>query len=269
MIKTVACVIARTVSTRLPLKVLRTVAPGLSMLDFMLQRLKIVKGIDKVYLCTSREPVDDILEDVAEKNEVKLYRGSADAVIERMIAVGEQESADNVIRITGDNVFTACEYLDEQIETHQQQSLQYTRIVGLPIGATAEVMSLEAVRDCYTKIDPSVSEYLLLYMFDPDAYRCGALKVSGLPDSSRLSLTVDTAADLQRTRDILQWFPREKTGIRLRDILEIIASHNLPQTIIPEDALLKMPYGKTVSFGAFLEDMKARAAKSEPFMIGG
>jgi len=266
--KTVACVIARTVSTRLPLKVLRSVAPGLSMLDFMLQRLKKVAGIDSVYLCTSYEAIDDILEDVAAANDVKCYRGSADAVIERIIAVGDQERAENVIRVTGDNVFTACEFLGEQIEIHRREALQYTRITGLPLGATAEVMSLEAVKDCYGRIDPAVSEYLLLYMFDPFSYRCGALKVTGLPDCSRLSLTVDTPADLQRTRDILKYYGGEKIDIRLRDIMEIINNYDLPQTLIEESAPLKMPYGQTVSFADFQSDMAARAGKSTAFLIG-
>ena len=63
--KTIACVIARTVSTRLPLKVLRNVVNEYSMLDFMIQRLKLVKNIDDIYICTSHEMVDEILEDVA------------------------------------------------------------------------------------------------------------------------------------------------------------------------------------------------------------
>ena len=238
------------------------------MLDFMLQRLKMVSSIDKIYLCTSSEPVDDILEDVAEANDVCFYRGSADAVIERIIAVGEQENAENVIRITGDNIFTACEYLDDQIRVHCQKGLQYTRLVDLPIGATAEVMSLEAVKDCYTKIDPSVSEYLLLYMFDPDSYRCGVGKISGLDDLSNLSLTVDTPADLQRTKSILNYYCGNKSDIRLVDILNIISTHSLPQAAVSESASLKMPYGKTVSFGDFLTDMKTRAKKSQKFIIG-
>lgn len=268
MSKTVACVIARTVSTRLPLKVLRAVTPGFSMLDFMLQRLKKVVGISEIYLCTSREPVDDILEDVAEKNGVKIYRGSADAVIERIIAVGELEAADNVIRITGDNVFTACEYLDAQINIHNERALQYSRIVDLPIGATAEVMSLEAVQNCYKKIDPAVSEYLLLYMFNPDSYRCGTLKVDSVEDLSRFALTVDTPSDLQRTRTILQRFQGAKTDIQLKDILAIIAEHDIPQAFISDEAAIKMPYGKMVSFGDFMTDMRERAAKSEAFLIG-
>ena len=65
--KTIACIIARTVSKRLPLKVLRNVTEQFSVLDFIIQRLKFVNNIDKVYLCTSSEPVDDIMEDVAKK----------------------------------------------------------------------------------------------------------------------------------------------------------------------------------------------------------
>ena len=267
MSKTVACVIARTVSTRLPLKVLRTVTPGFSMLDFMLQRLKKVRGLDEVYLCTSREAVDDILEDVAEANDVKFYRGSADAVIERIIDVGEQEQASNVIRVTGDNVFTACEYLDQQICIHKQNDLEYTRIVDLPIGATAEVMALDAVKDCYTKIDPAVSEYLLMYMFNPEAYRCGVAKVSGLADFSNLCLTVDTPEDLKRTKELFTLYNGCKLDVSLKNILEILNSHDLPQSRVAADAELKMPYGKTVSFADFNSDMKARASKSATFLI--
>ena len=36
MSKTVACIIARTVSTRLPLKVLRTVAQNLSLVEYII-----------------------------------------------------------------------------------------------------------------------------------------------------------------------------------------------------------------------------------------
>ena len=101
MAKVVACVIARTVSKRLPLKILRDLKPGLSMIDFLIQRIKSVDKIDEIYLCTSEEAVDDILADVVSRNGIKLYRGSADAVIERMLAVGDIEKADVLIRITG------------------------------------------------------------------------------------------------------------------------------------------------------------------------
>ena len=164
MAKVVACIIARTVSTRLPLKIFRDLTPGISMIEFLIKRIKSVQEIDEVYLCTSTESVDDIMEDVASRNGVKLFRGSADEVIQRMISVGEIESADVLLRITGDNPLTSTEYISHQIQFLIENQLDYVRVVDVPIGATAEVISFAALKDCYSKMDKSVSEYLMLFL---------------------------------------------------------------------------------------------------------
>ena len=123
MAKVIACIIARTVSKRLPLKVLRDIYPSISMIEFLISRVKSVNEVSDVYICTSREQEDDILEDVAFRNRVKIYRGSADMVIERMLAVGKIEQADVLIRITGDNPFTAIEYIPTQLSLMQEKKI--------------------------------------------------------------------------------------------------------------------------------------------------
>ena len=266
--KTIACIIARTVSTRLPLKVLRNVVNQYSMLDFMIQRLKLIKNIDDIYICTSHEIVDDILEDVANKNQVKIYRGSLDAVIERLVSVGKIERADNVIRITGDNVFTSYEYLEEQINIHNVNKLDYTRIIDVPIGATAEVMKLSAVKECYNLIDPAISEYLLLYMFNPELYKCGVIKLNKIKKSSNYSLTVDTQEDLTRTKSIFNHFKGEPLNIKLKNIIELIDQNNIKNSKIELIGNVKMPYGKEIPFEEFQNDMNRRIDNSIQFIIG-
>jgi spore coat polysaccharide biosynthesis protein SpsF len=266
--KTIACLIARTVSTRLPLKVLRNVVEDYSMLDFMIQRLKLVDNINEVYLCTSHEAVDDILEDVAIRNDIKIYRGSPDAVIERMISVGNIEQADNVIRITGDNVFTSYEYLNDQIDIHNENELDYTRITDVPVGSTAEVMRLSAVKECFDLIDPAISEYLLLYMFNPDHFRCGVVSVESIKSSSNYTVTVDTKDDLERTKNIFSRYTGDPLNISLKEIISIIDDFKLPNSKIEASGSVKMPYGKEVSFKEFLSDMQRRIDGSSHFSIG-
>lgn len=266
--KTIACIISRTVSTRLPLKVLRNVVDNYSMLDFMIQRLKDIKNIDDIYICTSHEIVDDILEDVAQRNNVNIYRGSPDAVIERLISVGDLEKSDNVIRITGDNVFTSCEYLEEQISIHNKNNLDYTRIIDVPIGATAEIMKLTAVKECYDLIDPAISEYLLLYMFKPEHYKCGVIKLNEIKKSSNYTVTVDTIDDLNRTKDILNNYQGNPLDIKLKDIIDIIDNNNLDNSKIEFSGSVKMPYGEEISFEEFQNDMNNRINNSHQFSIG-
>lgn len=266
--KTVACVIARTVSTRLPLKVLRNIVDGYSMLDFIIQRLKLVENIDEIYICTSVEAVDDIMEDVAEKNNVSLYRGSPDQVIERLISVGELSQADNIIRITGDNVFTSYEYLNQQIELHNSNSLDYTRVIGVPVGATAEVMSLKALKKCYESIDPAVSEYLLLYMFSPAEYKCGVVRLKSLKESSDYTITVDTLDDYVRTKNILKLFSGDPLKIELKEIIQLIDEYQIENSKFNSTGTVKMPYGKETTFENFQLDMTNRIEKSNKLLIG-
>lgn len=261
MSKVVACIIARTVSTRLPLKVLRDFRPHFSMLDFLIQNVKIQKEIDEVYLCTSREPVDDILEDVAARNNVKIYRGSPDQVIERMLSVGEKEDADLLIRITGDNPFTAVEFLPEQIRFLKKNNLDYVRVDDLPIGGTPEVFTFEALKKCNELMDPSLSEYLMLYMFEPKNFETGVIRAYE-KSYAEYSLTVDTSQDFERTKIILDelGFDGDMNKIRFSNIVEILEDESIemPARRISGGGMIRMPEGDPVTFEAFKKDMARR-----------
>ncbi len=263
MSKVVACIIARTVSKRLPLKILRDLTPDLSMIDFLIQRVKSVKEINEIYLCTSEEVVDDILEDVANRNNIKLYRGSADAVIERMLAVGEIENADILLRITGDNPFASVEYIPQQIALLLSNNLDYVRVVDVPIGATTEVMTTQALKRCYDSMDPSVSEYLMLFLFEPDNFKCGIIKAFK-EDYSNYSVTVDTPDDLIRTRGVLKLLAQEPIKIMLKDIIMKYNDVNvkLPAMRIQSGGNIKYPYDKIISFEEFCKDMDRRKLNS-------
>lgn len=263
MTKVVACIIARTVSTRLPLKVLRDLKPAVSMIDFLINRIKSVKEIDEIYLCTSIESVDDIMLDVAERNQIKLYRGSTDAVIERMLDVAKIETADILLRITGDNPFASIEYLPEQLKLLKEEQLDYVRVVDVPIGATIEVMTTDALVKCYGQMDPDVSEYLMLFIFEPDNFKCGIIKVLA-KDYSDCSVTVDTPDDLKRTVGIINRIDKPINEILLKDILELYDDPrtDLPAMRIKFGGTIKYPYNKIISFEEFDNDMKRRKQNS-------
>lgn len=264
--KVVSCIIARTVSTRLPLKVLRSVGTEYTMLDFMIRRLKAVKCMDEVFICTSDEAVDDIMEDIAGRNGVRVYRGSPENVIERMLAVGELTDADLLLRITGDNPFTATEYIDQQVELLRSKKLDYVRLIDVPIGATAEVMTHNALVRCYDMMDPSVSEYLMLFMFEPNHFKCGVIKPFK-DDYATMSLTVDTQQDLVRTQSIMKLWNQESVKITLADIISLSNSGAIPNLFIKPSGQIKLPYGKTIDFEDFLKDMNRRIEQSESLKL--
>ena len=266
MAKTVACVIVRSVSTRLPLKGLRSVTAEYTMLGYIIERLKLVKNIDDIYICTSEEDVDDIFEDISNTHDVNLYRGSADEVIERMISVAGITMADNVIRITGDNVFTSIEYLDFQIDKLIEDQLDYIRLIDVPIGATAEVIKVSALKHCYQNMDRSISEYLLLFIFNPDVYKCGVITLRGT-EYANYSLTVDRKEDLIRTKEVLSLFKGNELRLTLRQIISAIKKNNIDNAIFTDSGEVKMPYNAIISFEEFKIDMDNRVRKSINYTI--
>ncbi|WP_414151381.1 cytidylyltransferase domain-containing protein [Acetobacterium carbinolicum] len=258
--KTVACIIARTNSIRLPQKVLLEIK-GKRMIEHIIDRIKSVKGIDEIYIATSNHPDDKILGDVAVQNSIKVHYGSERSVIDRMLEIGEKEEANNLLRITADNVFTDPKILELTLEAHIASSAEYSRAEKLPIGTTAEVIDIDALKRCYKTIEPDKSEYLFYYIFDPAKYKT----LVTLPkDDSFLkeyaSLTVDTPDDLVRTKFIFENV--EKELILYRDILELNNDRKIPHFEISMESKIKLPNDRTIEYGEFRKTLDLKIQRS-------
>lgn len=260
--KVVSCIIARTTSTRLPLKVLRGVNTDLSksMLDIIIAKAKQSTLTDKIVLCTSSERCDDILNDVALRNDIDIYRGDADEVINRLLNVAENENADYVIRITGDNVFVAGEYIDQQIALCVENDLDYCRLSNVPIGATAELIKVAALKEVAASIDPVVSEYLMLFIFNPEVFRCGILQASS--DYSHYGITVDTDDDLKNIKEIIKLLGDSASDLSLKSICELLVDRKDLFNCISSETSIKMPYNKEITFDDFKKDQDYRVRSS-------
>ena len=246
--KSIACIIARTNSRRLPNKVLKKIN-NKCMIELLIKRIKRAKNVDDIYLCTSVDEDDKILVDIANRNDIKPYQGSRESVIDRMLDVAKIEKANNVIRITGDNLFTDFVYLDEMINEHYKNQFDYTRTEFLSIGVTAEVINITALKDCYNNIDPKKSEYLFLYMFDPDKYKCGVLIPPKNHQKEFSSLTIDTLKDWERTLYIHNNVRKEI--ITYDDIVNLDQKAKIPYFRINKELLVKLPNKKQITFGEF------------------
>jgi spore coat polysaccharide biosynthesis protein SpsF len=259
--KTVACVIARTNSKRLPEKVLQPVA-GRCLIEHILDRLHMVRKLAKIYICTSTARDDLRLYKIAERNKVEFHAGSASSPIDRMLAVARLEDADCLVRITGDNVFTDPVFLHEMICRQEEDAVDYTRVMQVPLGLTPELISVGALKRCYTEIDPEKSEYLMLYLFQPERYRCRVILPEKKLVAPDLTLTVDTPEDLARTEFIFERISRPGL-ISYADVIHLSQATPIPQLKLMPSGGIKLPDGTAVSFHEFTRDMEQRTARSE------
>jgi len=259
MSKVIACIVARTNSTRLPKKVLKKIN-GITMIEYIIKKIQRCKSISDIYICTSYDDDDHILLEIADKNGIKSYAGSKDSVIDRLIDVGKIENADAIVRITGDNVFTDEVYLDLMISNHIRHNADYTRTEYLPIGVTSEVISMSALEKCYSIMNPDESQYLLLYIFNPVIFKCLVLVPPISHQKPNLTLTVDSPNDWQRTNVIIG---DSNTPLNYADILKVIENNEtIPNIEYDPLGDVKFPANLTFSFSAFRLEIENRIKRS-------
>ena len=111
----VAIIQARMDSSRFPSK-MKALLGNLSIIEWVILRVKKAKFLDKIVLATSNEDQDNYLVDIANKYEIQSYRGSKLNVLKRVVEAASQHEADHVIRICADNPFICFDALDNLIE---------------------------------------------------------------------------------------------------------------------------------------------------------
>jgi len=149
-VKTVAIIIARMGSTRLPGKVLMPL--GFDENDCSLMRIKeameIVPGLDETWVATSTLPADDKI--VAWCNDwgVNVFRGDETDVLSRFAGAAAAAEADVVIRVTGDCPFHDPQIIGEIIALRAATGADYASNVDpgtWPDGMDCEVFTRAAL----------------------------------------------------------------------------------------------------------------------------
>jgi spore coat polysaccharide biosynthesis protein SpsF len=260
--KNVICIIARTNSKRLEKKVLKEIA-GTTMIEYIIQKMKKCVSANEIYMCTSWEKEDAVLIEIAKKNNIKYYAGNPDAPAERLLKVAEIENADNLVRVTGDNIFTDEVYLDLMFDFHIKNDADYTRTELLPIGVTPEIIKTGALKTCFTNMPIEFSEYLLMYMFQPAIFKCIVLLPPKNHQHPNWSLTVDKPDDWQRTTEIIG----DKCLLNYKEIVEFCGKNKINHLEWALNGQIKMPGNFLISFKTFRTEMDIRIESSHQVQI--
>lgn len=98
-------------SRRLPGKAMLSLI-GLPIISLIMRRLKTSKLADKIILATSDKREDNVLGEVAVKENVSVYRGSLNDVLGRFVNAAKKYDFDYAVRVTGDGPFVDGNTLD-------------------------------------------------------------------------------------------------------------------------------------------------------------
>lgn len=149
---------ARLKSSRLPLKLLLDLA-GKSIVERVIERTQLVSDIDTIVLCTSDNPQDKPLVDIAIKNKIYYFTGNETDVVKRLSDAAEFFGLDYVINITGENPLFSTYHANLMVDRVKKDHPDFIYIKGLPIGCAVygiKASALKLVCEIKKEIDTEI-----------------------------------------------------------------------------------------------------------------
>ena len=219
--KIVILITARLRSTRLPLKVIKPIH-GRPMIIHMLNRLKLAHCPQEIIICTSTLSQDDPLEEIAQMEGVKCFRGHPDDVLLRLTNAAKENNVDLVINCTADNPFVDPEYMDYLVKYHVENGNDFSKIEGLPWGTFSYLLNPSAMEKACNIKDENDTEVWHGYFMDTGLFKWGKLLVKD-PEVHwpELRLTVDTPEDFLLITRIFDELYDGENVFPLRDIVSL------------------------------------------------
>lgn len=198
----IGCIIqARTTSSRLPGKVLRTIdfETKQTILEEVIRRVKLSNKIDKIIIATTKNRSDDEIVEIAKRENIGWYRGSEEDVLSRFYYAAEENALDYIIRITSDCPFIDPHVIDDLIELYKEGNYDYASNCinrTFPHGLDCEMFSFEAFKKVKVIAkDKYYREHVTSYFYlNPQEYKIGSLELLN-ENYSDIRVTVDTKQD--------------------------------------------------------------------------
>jgi spore coat polysaccharide biosynthesis protein SpsF len=210
---------ARMGSRRLPGKALKQL-DGRPILEQCLRRL-IAANAGPVVLATTCDAEDDVLARAAHAAGAAVFRGSDADVLDRYARCAEHFELDVVLRATGDNPAVDMQAPARLLAAMRCRNADYVWEDGLPYGAGVEAVTRRALAGAArATANPYDREHVTPFIKRrPDLFRLVRLAAPAPIARPDVRLTVDTADDLVRMRDLYH-----RAGNATPSVEELIAA---------------------------------------------
>ncbi len=152
---------ARLGSTRLPNKVLLKIC-NKSIIEFMVERLRIVPNIEKIVLVTGPKNINESLIDEAKKIGIDFFCGSQENILDRFYNASLIFKPDRIIRVTGDCPLIDPKVIEKGIQIFNSNNFDILSNVKkrtYPDGLDFEIMTCDILeKTWYNKMNEFINK---------------------------------------------------------------------------------------------------------------
>jgi spore coat polysaccharide biosynthesis protein SpsF (cytidylyltransferase family) len=227
-------------SSRLPGKIIKDFSNDLNMLDMQLKTLLKIFDKDCIYIATTTNTEDDVIEKKY-KSQCNIYRGSEDDVLSRFLEIIKITNATNIIRIASDNPFILYEGIEVLLKYHIENNSDYTTFkiedipaMLVPSGLYVEIVSSKALLEVKTKANDIEKEHVTFALYNrlKNNYKVSLIDIStvySFLNNKDLRFTVDTKEDFEFINNIIKELKIQNLNI---NIIKKIVSYTIDKNLL-------------------------------------
>jgi spore coat polysaccharide biosynthesis protein SpsF len=224
-------------STRLPGKMILQLYREKGLLELLLGRI-----LDKIInipivVATSKAANNDPIEAIGNSQNIRIYRGSEENVLERFIGAARENGIKKIIRVCADNPFLDITALQCQIDRFQKVDSDYacycladqTPSIKTHYGFWAEAVKLTALEKVATETSERFfQEHVTNYIYSfPEKFNIDFTPIdSEIEKAVSVRLTVDTQEDFELAKSIYLFLENNHIPFTALEIIRAVKDNN-------------------------------------------
>jgi len=213
----------RTNSTRLPQKALLKLNNGITTIEYLINRLKTCKIDCNIILCTSINRGDDILEQIAIKNDILCFRGSEKDKLCRWYDAAIFYNVKKIVTVDGDDLFVETSLIDKAFEQISNKDIDFIKgdHTGLVCGAFTYAFTFDALERVINLKGDDDTEMFWVYFTETGIFKIEELE--NVPKAfyrNDIRMTLDYEEDMDFFNAVIE--KGNGSNLDLFKIIEIV-----------------------------------------------
>ena len=219
---------ARLKSTRLPQKVMLELN-NKPVICHMIDRLKLSNILDRIIICTSTNPQDKPLVDIAASENIDCFLGSEEDVILRLYEASRKFRLDYALNVTADCPLVSLEYIEEIVNRYKETNADFIRCEELPHGFYSWGLKIEAMRRVCEIKKSGETEVWGRYLTDTGLFDVVDIDIPPEYIRPDYRLTLDYPEDFNFFQKIFEHFGENTYKTSMPDIIKYLDEY--PQVV--------------------------------------
>lgn len=216
----------RTKSTRLPGKALLKIK-GRPIIEHLIERVKLAKLPGLIVLCTTGNPEDSILVEIALANNISSFQGSERDILDRYEKAALKYNVDFIVNVDGDDIFCDPEYIDRTIELFAKTQADFIRWEGLPFGVAPSGIKVQALKKvCQFKKETDTETGWGKYFMETGLFKVECLEVEEQDlRHPEIRMSLDYPEDYEFFKEVFERLYVPRRVFTLREILTLLKNN--------------------------------------------